>query len=92
MAFQATGYDGPVEMKRAIRISRTVRPLAERRPIGYGQLKEIVPFPIEISLRFTSRTNHYIDALGKLDGMGGVELIHSRNRIAVLGGAHPEKE
>lgn len=58
MAFKAARRYRAVEICFPVKISRTVDPLANLRPIGNGELKKFIAFPIQICLPLSSGADH----------------------------------
>jgi hypothetical protein len=58
MAFNATGRYGPVKICLPVQISRAVDPLAKLRPVGNGELKEFISFPIQVCLPLSSGADY----------------------------------
>jgi hypothetical protein len=59
MTFYAGTYDGPVESDIVNRITGTVAPFIIRGVIGNRELKEFIPFPVQIGLSFPARADYY---------------------------------
>jgi hypothetical protein len=61
MALQTTRINRPRKFRSAIQVARAVHPFPQRRPIRNRQLKQPVPFPIQIRLPSLTRSHNNVN-------------------------------
>src|ERR1051325_8936548 len=70
MTLETARHDRPAEIQSSISVAGTVDPTTDFGPVRHRQLKELIVFPVEISLAFAARTDDEIEAFGERDRVG----------------------
>src|ERR1700721_2585960 len=89
VTLQTPRDDGPIEIRDPIAETGTVYP-TQLSPVRNRELKELIPFPVQVCLPFASRSDHQSKSLGALGHVGSCTL-HCRLEIPIVAFNHPEK-
>src|SRR5438105_7887632 len=74
MALKTARQDGAIKIRHSIKVSWTVDPGFQLRPVRDWKLKELISLPIKIALALSVRTDHHIEALAVACGLGSTAL------------------
>src|SRR5471032_137103 len=63
MALKAARHDRPVELGRAVGVTRAVDPGIDAGPVRHRELEELVLVPVQVRLSLPPRTDDDVEAL-----------------------------